>query len=98
MHVFGHWNSRVIGPGNFRLFEVNGGPMDAAVFSQRANHPIIAVFSDLGKRVDPAWLSIYKPGGLIVYVKPEAMSGGYGHGHGVLPMAAPANYHEARID
>jgi hypothetical protein len=88
MGDFAHWNSRVIAAENFLVFEVDGRPVNAAAFKQRARTPIIALFSDLGKKVDPVWLSIYKPGTLIVYVRPEAMRGGH-YGGGYMPMMAP---------
>lgn len=87
--VFTHWESRVISADNFRLYDLNGQPLDAAATSQRLAQPTIALLSDAGKKVDSAWLSIYQPETVLVYIKPEAMEGGYGHGMMAPPPAAP---------
>lgn len=89
MKAVAHWNSRVVSAENFRLFEVDGRPVDAAVFTDCAAHPLIALMSDTGKRVDPVWLSIYNPGALLVYIKPEAMMGGHGQAMMTAPVVMP---------
>jgi hypothetical protein len=68
-----HVDSRVLDASAFRLYEVDGRPMDPATLVECAARPIIALLSDHGKKIDPAWLSIYNPGALLVYVRPQAM-------------------------
>jgi hypothetical protein len=68
-----HVNSRVLDASAFRLYEVDGRPMDPAIFAECAARPIMALLSDHGKKVNPAWLSIYNPGALVVYVRPEVL-------------------------
>jgi hypothetical protein len=82
------WNSRIIGAGDFRLFSLDGKALDAAATRQRLSQPIIALLSHHGKKVDPAWLSIYQSEIVLVYVKPEAMQGGHGHGIMIPPQEA----------
>jgi hypothetical protein len=82
------WNSRIIGAGDFRLFTLEGKPLDDAGTRQRLSEPIIALLSHHGKKVDPAWLGVYQPQTVLVYVKPEAMQGGYGHGAVISPVEA----------
>ncbi|MGV3483007.1 MAG: hypothetical protein ACO1RT_01175 [Planctomycetaceae bacterium] len=81
-----HVDSRVLDASAFRLYEVAGRPMDWAIFAERAARPIIALLSDEGKKVDPAWLSIYRPGALVVYVRPESR-----HGY-AMPVPAAHRY------
>jgi hypothetical protein len=86
-----HWDSRVIDASAFRLYEVDGRPVDPATFAKSAGRPIVALLSDHDKKVDPAWLSIYNSGALVVYVRPQAMQFGHGYGGGTYAPPPPAD-------
>lgn len=86
--TFAHWDSRVIAAEDFRVFDANGQPIDGVRFANEAARPVIALFSDIGKKLDPAWFAIYDPRTIVVYVKPEVMQRGYHHGGGMI-MAPP---------
>jgi hypothetical protein len=80
-----HWDERAVSSRNYRLVDASGQPLDGDLAFGRLNKETMVLVSDQGKKVDPAWLSIYKSNTVVVYLRP--MYGGYGPAPAVKPPA-----------
>lgn len=77
-----HWYEHGVSAEDYRLTGIDGQPLSGDAAWGRLNKETMVLIGDQGKKVDPAWLAIYKPDAVIVYLRPRF--GGYG------PAAAPA--------
>jgi hypothetical protein len=57
-------------PEDYRVFGVDGQALDAAAIARRLRFSLPVLVSDDGKKIDPIYLKPYKPGTLIIYVRP----------------------------
>lgn len=64
-------SNEAVAAGDYRVFDMQGKPVDPSVLAVRLNEWTPVLFSDDGRKVDPQYLVLYKPGTLIVYLRPQ---------------------------
>jgi len=70
-----HWDEHAIGAGNYRLAGMDGKLLHGEQAIKRLSKETMVLVSDQGQRVDPAWLTIFKPEAVIVYLRPTIYGG-----------------------
>ena len=84
-----HWHEYGVSSANFRLAGMDGQQLDASTAAKRLMAETMVLVSDQRGKVDPIWLSIYKPDTVVVYLRPPVQAGHIGVEP--APAAAPAS-------
>jgi hypothetical protein len=66
-----HWHERAISWDDCRFASAGGKTLDYAAAHKRLASETMVLVSDQGTKVDPAWLVIYKPEAVIIYLRPR---------------------------
>jgi hypothetical protein len=59
-----------LNPDDYRVFGVDGQPLDGTNAGRRLRLTTPVLVSDDGRKVDPIYLKLYKPDTLVIYVRP----------------------------
>jgi hypothetical protein len=64
-------SEEAVAAANYRVRDMQGKPVDAALLAQRFSEPTPVLILDSSQPVDPRYLVLYRPSTLVVYLRPD---------------------------